>query len=93
MAKSKHGRNKRKGYVSKGKHSNVASNVLAGMRQMRPAGWREANQLDALLKGKSITITVATGDPARPFVRQRINGKQWLEDRKNKAYKMKGEAS
>ena len=91
MASSgKVGRNKKKGYKSRGKNSNVRSGLLAAMRAARNPFDRVRAQLEAKLKGKDTVETVETGDPARPFERRRVSGKAFLEQRKANAYRMRG---
>lgn len=95
MGKSKAG--KSKGNVSAGIHSNVARSTLTAMRRdyMNSID-RPLNQQKALRAGKDIVVTIENPNKEqtnKKFIRQRISGKQYLDNIKRNAFRIKGEAS
>ena len=91
MAKGKGG--KSSGNVSQGVHSNTARNTKRLMRQgYKSSIHRVLNQQQALLQGKDIVVTIPnpnTNETNKPFIRQKISGKMYLNNLKNRGYMMK----
>lgn len=85
---------KSKGFISQGKHSNVDRKVTNAMRRdYLASGDRILNQLAALNKGKDVVMTVPNPNKEqtnKPFIKVRISGKEYLEKKKENAYRMKG---
>ena len=91
MAKGKGG--KSKGNVSQGIHSNVSKTIRREMRRdYLNSQMRVLNQQKALRQGKDIVVTIENPNKTetnKPFIRQRISGKSYLDHIKNKTYIMK----
>ena len=91
MAKGKGG--KSSGNVSQGVHSNTSRNTKRLMRQgYKSSIHRVLNQQKALLQGKDIVVTIPnpnTNETNKPFIRQKISGKMYLNNLKNRGYVMK----
>lgn len=85
---------KSKGFISQGKHSNVDRKVTNAMRRdYLQSGERVLNQLAALNQGKDVVMTVPNPNKEqtnKPFIKVRVSGKAWVEDRKQNAYRMRG---
>ena len=91
MAKGKGG--KSKGNVSQGVHSNVSKTIRREMRRdYLNSPMSAINQQKALRQGKDDVVTIENPNKAetnKPFIRQRISGKSYLDYMKNKTYVMK----
>jgi len=91
MAKGKGG--KSKGNVSQGVHSNVSKTIRREMRrEYLDSPMRMINQQKALQKGKDIVVTIENPNKSetnKPFIKQRISGKAYVDHMKNKTYVMK----
>ena len=91
MAKGKGG--KSSGNVSQGIHSNVSKTIRKEMRRdYLNSQMRVLNQQKALRQGKDIVATIENPNKAetnKPFIRQRISGKSYIDYMKNKTYVMK----
>lgn len=91
MAKGKGG--KSSGNVSQGIHANVSKTIRKEMRRdYLNSQMRVLNQQKALRQGKDIVVTIENPNKAetnKPFIRQRISGKSYIDYMKNKTYVMK----
>ena len=90
MGKTKGG--KSSGNVSQGIHANTSTNTKRLMKKgYKSSIMRVLNQQKALLQGKDIVLTIKnpkTDETNKPFIRQRISGKSYLNSLKN-GYVMK----
>jgi len=91
MAKGKGG--KSSGNISQGIHSNISQNTKRLMKQgYKSSIHRVLNQQKALLQGKDIVVTIPnpnTNETNKPFIRQKVSGKNYLNALKNRTYVMK----
>jgi hypothetical protein len=91
MGKSKAG--KSKGNVSNGIHRNVSRKITNAMRREYMASDdRLLNQMNALMKGKDVVMTIENPNKSetnRRFIRVKMNGKDFVNRMKNHSYMMK----
>lgn len=76
-----------KHYVSKGERRSSMKTPN------RDPGQRLMNQMKALSKGKDVVFTIPNpdkNDTSRPFIKQRVSGKDWVRNQQQNAYMIKG---
>ena len=95
MGKSKAG--KSKGNVSSGTHSTISRKLKnAARREYMQSDDRFTNQMKTLHEDKDIVLTDENPNKEqrnKRFIRQRISGKQYLDNIKRNAFRIKGEVT
>lgn len=89
--------------MAKGKGGSGTSSTSKGERRSsaktagpKNTGERILAKMDALNKGKDVVFTIENPNKAetnKKFIRVRVSGKKWVDDRKKNGYRIKGDVA